>query len=353
MSSRASRVPVTPRLAMLTVAIAAIALLPACGSVYKETGERFATGYDEASKIISANLNAQLKARRLLAVRRYIDHGLEGNNFTKNPAESFARYACAAEGDFFDQRAGLSVLATYKKIIAKIAETPDEGVGALWRSIEENRKARAPLKPPAEDPAARADCVQLVQKLLMQGGIPMADPDLESITALTVAYDGLKTLAESVEKVFVGGLKIFDEAVRARALRDFVKTNKDLIGQILASSVADNALTPAYERRLRAALVAPFEEFKSIYRYNRATESDKIVQASSRAHESLSEFDTLRLEAAPSEVAKAMKEAQKQLVDLADGNIDVKQAWAALGALAQMLKDLNEAVENAKKQKKD
>lgn len=323
-----------------------------CSTMYKESGERFAAGYDEASKIISANLDAQVKARRLLAVRRYIDRGLEDSNFTKNQEESFARFACAAEGDFFDQRAGLAVLSAYKKIIAKIADTPDESVSALWKSIQENRKSRAPLKPPVEDPASRAQCIHLVQNRLKQGGIPMADPNLESITALTAAYDGAKALVSSAEKVLVAILRIVDEAARAEALKNFVNDNKALIATTLDKSVADKALTPAYERRIRASLVIPYEEFRTIYRLNATAQSDKIVQTALRTHESLAEFDTLRLEAAPSDVAKAMSEAQKQLVDLAEGKINVKQAWAALGALVQMLKDVNEAVDNAKKQKK-
>jgi len=333
----------------LVAAAIGATLLAGCGSMYKETGERFAKGYDEAAKIVNANLDAQVKARRLLAVRLYIDQGMLGNNFTSNRNESFARYVCAAEGDFFDQRAGLSVLANYKKVIAKISETPDESIGALWKSIEENRKTRAPLKPPAEDPAARAVCVQLVQKKVGEGGLPMADPNLESITALTAAYDGLKTLSDSIQKVIVSILKITDEAVRARALRKFVNENKQLINTVLDTSVADSALAPAYDRRLRAALVGPFEEFKSIYRYNRTSEGDKIVAAAVKTHELLGDFDVLRQEAAPSEIAKAMKEAHKQLVDLAEDKVDVKQAWAALGALVQMLKDLNDAVDGAKK----
>ena len=102
---------------------------------------------------------------------------------------------------------------------------------------------------------------------------------------------------------------------------------------------------------MRAALVLPYEEFRTIYTFNRATQADKIVKAASAAHETLAGFDALRLEAPPSEVTKAMKEAQQQLVDLAEDRTSVKQAWAALGAFVQMLKDLNEAVENAKKKK--
>lgn len=339
----------------LSIALLAIAALSGCASTHKESGERFATAYDEASKTISANLDAQVKARRLLGVWRYLEGGEQDDNINSDVAESFARYVCAGEGDFAKQRAALGVLASYKKIIAKITETPDESVGMLWKSIQQNRAQRAPLTPPAESPEARAECIMTVGNLLKRGGLALAPATPEFVSALVSGYDGLKKLVDSLDALFVAGLKITDEMARAEALRSFVKQNRELIDGIFKDDLSDAALRPAYERRMEAALVSPHGQFATLYALNPKVPSDraKILKVATTVHELLEPFDTLRLEAAPSEIAKAMAVAHKQLVDLAEGNISVKQAWAALGAIVQMLKDLDEAASNLKKQKKD
>jgi hypothetical protein len=337
------------------VLIAIAGSLAGCASMYKESGEKFATAYDEASKTIKTNLDAHVRARRLLGVQRYLVSGEQNDNITANREASFARYVCAGEGDFSKQRSAMGVLGSYKKIIADISKSPDDSVAAYWSSIQKNQEGRAPLKPPAEKQGARAECVLTVTGLLQLNGLPLAPAAPESVSALAGAYDGIKAFAGALEGLLKNILKIADEAARAEALRNFVNQNKGMIKEIFAKDLSDAALEQAYKRRMAGALVEPYAHFLSIFAFDRNAPADKvkILKAATTAHELLEPFDALRKEAAPSEIAKAMAEAQEQLVKLAEGEISIKQAWAALGAIVQMLKDVEEAAGKFKKAKDD
>lgn len=324
-----------------------------CASIYKETGDAFGKGQVEASKIVTANLDAQKKARRMLAIRQYIDKGYRNENITRNQPESFARYACAGEGDYYFQRSGLGVLNSYKSMIAEITKSPDENIGALWKSIQKNRESRAPLTRPAEEKSALAQCTKLVTELLRDGGMDLAPLRPEVVSGAIVELDGLKSLVDAIEKVVIAGFRIVDEAARARALREFVKQNEGLIDSVLNKDLSDEALESAYRRRLRASLVLAYEELRTLYRLDPKTQPDQIARVGQRTHEALGEFDTLRIEASPQEVAKVMREAQKKLIALANGEISAKEAWAALKSFADMLKNMNDAVDDAKKQLKN
>ena len=338
--------------ARASVAIAVLASVAGCTSMYKESGEKFAKAYDEASKTINTTLDAQTKARRMLGLHRYVEKGPQDDNINADLAESFTRYVCAGEGDFAKQRAAIGVLGSYKRIIADISKTPDDSVGALWKSIQKNQEERAPLKPPADAPTARDECIRTVGDLLEKQGLALAPRTPESVAALKSGYDGLKALVGALEGLLISVLKIADEAVRAEALRNFVKKNQATIDEIFKKELADAALRPAYERRMAAALVAPYVNFRSLQglKWNDPGDRVKILKIGATVHDQLEPFDVLRQEASPSQISKAMAEAHQQLVDLADGKISVKQAWAALSAIVQMLKDVDEAAGKVKKQ---
>ena len=338
--------------------VAAMLLLSGCASrsLYSEAGAQFSKGYETAGKVVTDSLISAVRDTRQLAAVYYIQNGNSDLNLDSNEKDqSFRRYVCAGAGLYANEFKALGVLGSYRKIIADLSDEPSEEISELWASINELRKPKKPLEFEEAAPDAFDACVSSLEApMVPPKGNTIQEFSKEGGVASFAAYDSFKTLVGSVKIALQQGLRIADEVARAKAVKQFVHDNTETVARLIGSInedgthnegvIKDETLGKALEIRRRSALVKPYYEFGSIFKFSRNSEAEKIVNQSVLVHESLDEFDKLRLYPNPSNVLKAMRENQAELIRLANGDLTVSEAWGVFTAFADALSELEDAI---------
>ena len=261
--------------------------------------------------------------------------------------------------------AALSVTEAYGKMISDLSASPSDDLGKLWASIQKLQKPARPLALPEPNPAAYADCLKSLGTLVPPSGEKIEVPEKEAVTtaALFAAYDAVTKLVDALKKVAVRALKQVDEAARAQAIKDYVLANRatvetvighaDAKGNVTQGILNGDALAAALERRKKSSLVVPYYTFEKMMRLDRGKARIEILKLDGETQAALAEFDDLSQRKPPKDIVKAMREAQAQLVDLANGKMGAGDAWAAFTAFATAAKALDDAVKDAAQKAKD
>lgn len=356
------------RLAACVILITAVSACDgATRSHYAELGESFSKGYQSAADLIKENLNTARRDARRLAVVYYLVNGDDKANLeTADIPQSFKRYVCAGVGRNQDLHGGLRVLDAYRKMIADLSAAPSNDLGKLWASIQKLQAPQQPLALSEPDPKAYADCIsKSLEDLVPPTGEKIEIPEKEAvgIAAVFSAYEAFSKLVGALEKLAMLALKQVDEAARAKAIKDYVLANQEIVNSIIGMADENgkvtqgilnaDALDDPLKRRKKSSLVVPYYAFRKMLRLDRATAGPEILQLEAAIHAALSEFDDLNQRKPPGDVVKVMRGAQAKLVALANGKISAGDAWAEFKAFAAAAKELHDAVKDAVQKAKD
>lgn len=354
----------------VVICVWSLAAVAACGgnrSQYAEMGESFSKGYQSANELLQENLTTVTRDIRRLSIVYYLKNGNNSANLdAADVPQSFKRYVCSGVGRNRNLFAALKVLDSYRAMISDLSTAPSDDLGKLWASIQKLQEPNQPLALPRPDPAAYADCLASLAKLVPPVGetIEVEGEEAVAIAGIFAAYEAINKLIDALKKVAVVALKQVDEAARAKAIREFVQANKPVMDSVLGVVDAkgkittpgllnDAALEDLLDRRKSSALVVAYYTFDKMLKLNRTSAGHEILKLEANVHGSLAEFDGLRRRKPPEDVVKAMRATHAKLVDLANSKIGVGDAWAAFQAFAAATKALNDAVTDAAQKSKD
>ena len=346
------------RIAISIMGVAAAAMLSGCAtrSLYSQAGEQFSKGYEAAGNIVDAALATVVRDTRRLAVVYYLVNGDSDKNIdAANPADAFRRYACAGVGTYDNERLALGVIDIYGRMIAELSAEPSDNIVQLWASIRALRKPLQPLAYPAVEPAAFDNCiVSLDGSLVPPKGDPIVPLIRETPLVPFAAYESLGNLVDSAKAFVIAGLRIVDDAARAKAIREYVFANRETVARVIGSinedgshnegEITDAALKTALDTRRRSALVSPWYQFTNMLTLDRTGAAHRIVAAGEAIHAALGEFDALRVQPDPRNVMKAVRGAQAELLRLANGELTAQEAWSIFQAYATTLQALEESL---------
>jgi hypothetical protein len=319
---------------------------------YVTTVTSFNSGLKSANTLIETEVNAQTKARRLLAIQYYLDHPGDSSNISRDDLNgSFSRFACVGIDSLVPEKDGLAYLGRYGTALQDVVKTPDATIGALWTNIEALHKQQGPLPLAAKDatPALNTEkgCTDRIIADLAKPDVPLEPAQKESLAAFITLADGISKLASAVNSAIVDILKMANAQAEVEAFKRVVLANQEDVDKVLNNAALTTSLDLLWTRREQSSLILPFEQFSTMLKSEKKTRLE-VLTLGIAASDNLKDFDAMRGQNPPSNLLKAVRASQDKLLGLAQGKITAQEAVAALKAFAQELGSIEKDAANIK-----
>ena len=353
---------------------------------YAENHETVAKIVTDRSAIVPHYLRVrQVELRYEERGKETIDHGM---------LEGYEKEVCAGVDSLRRQRDALASNGEYVKVLKKVAKTPDQNPGALWKSINDNWGSLPPLEA-RESPNETASCRKEVSNLIR---LPAKDtPEFPAPIDLQGLSPGdLYSFVSTVKDLVTKAMSITDEAVRADRINEYVlKSEKAVAKNLRALKQPDPAVQIICERDgfkgnppcaigeetlvgspptfLDALMIAEkwtamregWRRYQALAAWQARCESSTagtpntcgLSMAEYRADDlrRLTELEkayeayaAVRLQAPPKDLVKSLEEMQAGLVKVAKGELTAEQLFDLLSDLADRLSKAKSAAEDAK-----
>lgn len=352
-------------------------------SAYVKAGEGFTETVDSAKASVKLLADQRTRVARVAYANNVI---VLNRTLDSSVQKAFGDFVCKGTGALAEARAGVGLLGKYGKSVNDLLQKPDQDVASLWESMATIEDRQAKLKNPKHS-TEESDCADEVAGLLeIEIGTVPESGLLAGILTVKAVIDGLN-------KALVAAMGMQDEAARAKALQIYItantKTVSELIdltdqtsaeydelcrnlgkGRVFCKLYTDkpdgasddyvipepNKLAAQLLRQKWASLRQPFLHFKAFATIAPAAHTPEMearaMDMALRIHRQLGEYDALRTIPSPQSLPTGLREAQKALVDVAEGRTPPGMGWgrivawaSAWGEIASGLGDAQKAIE--------
>jgi hypothetical protein len=262
----------------------------------------------------------------MASVAYYITAGTQSNlnnNIDKaNVLVSFANFVCTGADALDKTNAGLALMNAYANTVQAITKTPNDSISGYLEAMKALRgREDSPLTLPPINSDQFSQCREnVVSDLKFPLGYPAVLGQGEAVGALALV-DTVQKLVGSIQTLIKDGLKIATEAEQKRVLQSFIKMNKDNFDLVLKQDLSSDELAKALEKRRRTALAIPYLYFQDMLKLSLLDNKRELLLRASEVDAALAEYDSLRMQPAPSNVAKAFKGINERLDAYANNQI--------------------------------